>query len=128
MLHLRHHVVVDDHHLDVMHLVHHLVHLDLNFCMDHYLLAHQLMNLYVADNFHHLLVDVHLADVQQNLDEQNLDADLTFLVVHLVHLRDVVGDVELHHQLRMDYFLHVVDVELHHQLRKDYFLDAQLVA
>jgi hypothetical protein len=36
MLHLHHHVVVDVHHLDEMHLVHRPVHLDLNFYMDHY--------------------------------------------------------------------------------------------
>jgi hypothetical protein len=84
------------------------------------------MNQYVVESLNRLQVDAPLADVQQNLDEQILDADLTFLVVHLVHLLVVVVDVELHHQLRMDYFLHVVDVELLHQLRMDYFLDAQL--
>jgi hypothetical protein len=84
------------------------------------------MNQYVVESLNRLQVDAPLADVQQNLDEQILDADLTFLVVHLVHLLVVVVDAEQLHQLRMDYFLHVVDVELLHQLRMDYFLDAQL--
>jgi len=86
------------------------------------------MNQYVVESLNHLQVDVHLVDAQQNLDEQNLDVHQTFLVAD--HFREhplvVVVDVELHHQLRMDYFLHAVDVELHHQLRMDYFLDAQL--
>jgi hypothetical protein len=88
------------------------------------------MNQYVVESLNHLQVDVHLVDAQQNLDEQNLDVHQTFLVAD--HFREhplvVVVDVELHHQLRMDYFLHVVDVEPHHQLRMDYFPDAQLVA
>jgi hypothetical protein len=127
MLHLHHRVVVDVHHLGEMHLVHHPVHLDLNFYMDHYSLVHQLMNQFVVESLNHLQVDAHLADVQQNLDEQILDEHLTFLVAD--HFREhplvAVVDVELHHQLRMDYFLHVVDVELRHQLKMDYFLDAQ---
>jgi hypothetical protein len=81
---------------------------------------------YVVGNFRfqfrHLLDEVHL-DVQQNLDEQNLVALLPFLGVVLQFLADAVVGVELHHQLRTDYFLDVVGVELHHQLRKDYFLD-----
>ncbi len=51
--------------------------------------------------FLHLQDVVHL-DVLQNLDEQNLDAHLPYLDV--VHLPDVVVDVELHHLLRMDYY------------------------
>jgi hypothetical protein len=129
MRHLHHRVVVDDRHLGVMHLVHHLVHLDLNFYMDHYLLVHQLMNLYAVDNFHHLLADAHLQDVQQNLDEQNLGAHLTFLDAdHFrAHLRDVAVDAELHSQLKMDYFQDVVDAELQRHLKMDYFLDVELV-
>ncbi len=73
--------------------------------------------------FLHLQDVVHL-DVLQNLDEQNLDVHLPYLDV--VHLLDVVVDVELHHQLRMDYFQDVVGVELRHQLRMDYFQDVAL--
>jgi hypothetical protein len=128
MLHLHHRVVVDVHHLGEMHLVHHPVHLDLNFYTDHYSLVHQLMNQFVVESLNHLLVDAHLVDAQQNLDEQILDANQTYLVV--VHFREhplvAVVDVEHHHQLRMDYFLHVVDVEQRHQLKMDYFLVAQL--
>ena len=84
------------------------------------------MNQYVVESLSHLQVDVHLVDAQQNLDEQNLDAHQTFLVAD--HFREhplvAVVVVELHHQLRMDYFLHVVGVELHHYLKMDYFLDA----
>jgi hypothetical protein len=71
--------------------------------------------------FLHLRDVVHL-DVLQNLDEQNLDARLPYLVVVHQFLVVVVVGVELHHQLRMDYFLDAVGVELHHQLRMDYFL------
>jgi hypothetical protein len=84
---------------------------------------------YVVGNFRfqfrHLLDEVHL-DVLQNLDEQNLVALLPFLDEVLRFLADVVVGVELHHQLRKDYFLDEVGVELHHLLRKDYFLDAVL--
>jgi hypothetical protein len=69
-------------------------------------------------------------DVQQNLDELNLDVHLSYLDV--VHLLVVVVDVELHHQLRMDYFQDAVqvDVELLHQLsqsemKRDYFLGVE---
>jgi GMP synthase PP-ATPase subunit len=76
------------------------------------------------------LLDVHFADVQQNLDEQNLDVHLTFLDVgrRLMNLLHVVVDEEQRHQLRMDYFLDAVDEELRHLLRMDYFLDAELQA
>jgi hypothetical protein len=86
------------------------------------------MTQYVVESLNHLLVDAHLVDAQQNLDEQNLDAHQTFQDVDHFQARrsDVVVDVEHYHQLRMDYFLHVADVEHHHQLRMDYFLDAQL--
>jgi hypothetical protein len=81
-------------------------------------------HLYVVGNFlfqfRHLLDAVHL-DELQNLDEQNRDAPLPFLVV--VHLVVVLVGVELRHQLRKDYFLDVVGVELRHLQRMDYFLD-----
>jgi hypothetical protein len=72
-------------------------------------MAHQ----YVVGNFL-LKVDAVMMDAQQNLDALNLDVVLTYLdVVNLVHHRlDVVVDVELHHQLKMDYCQDVVDVEL----------------
>jgi len=71
--------------------------------------------------YQHLLDVVNLVGLQ-NLDELNLDEDLTCQVV--VHLLLVVPvDVE-RHQLRMDYFLGAVDVELRRQLRMDYFQDA----
>jgi hypothetical protein len=55
-----------------------------------------------------------MMDAQQNLDVLNLDAVLTYPdVVNLVHHRlDVVVDVELRYQLKMDYCQDVVDVEL----------------
>jgi hypothetical protein len=65
--------------------------------------------------------------VLQNLDEQNLDVDLTCPdEVHLLHQLGVQVDVE-RHQLRMDYFQDAVDVELRHLKRTDYFQDAGLV-
>ena len=84
----------------------------------------------VTDNFqdHQFLQDVVYLDEQQNQDEQNQDAVLTFRDVHLVHLPDVVVDVEPHHQLRMDYFRDVVGVErqalFHLQLKMDCCLGA----
>ena len=84
----------------------------------------------VTDNFQdrQYLQDVEYLDEQQNQDEQNQDVVLTFRDVHLVHLQDVVVDVELRHQLRMDYFRGVVDVELlamfHLQLKMDCYLGA----
>jgi hypothetical protein len=72
--------------------------------------------LYVVGNFL-LKVDAVMMDAQQNLDVLNLDAVLTYPdVVNLVHHRlDVVVDVELRHQLKMDYCQDVVDVELRYQ-------------
>ena len=68
-------------------------------------------------NLEHQL-DVVKMDVQQNQDALNLDVVLTFLdVVNLAHYLQVfVVDVELRHQLKMDYFLDVVDVELRYLL------------
>jgi hypothetical protein len=85
------------------------------------------LHLYVVDSFlirFLRLQDVVHLDVLQNLDEQNLDAHLPYLDV--VHLRDVVVDVERHHQLRMDYFLDVVGVELRHLSRMDCYQDVAL--
>jgi hypothetical protein len=69
----------------------------------------------------HLLVDEILLDVQQILVVLSPDVDRSFL--DEAHLSDVEVGVELHHQLKMDYFLDEVGVELHHQLKMDYFLD-----
>ena len=73
--------------------------------------------------FLHLQDVVHL-DEQQNLDEQNPDAHLPYLDV--VHLRDVVVDVEPRHLLRMDCYQDVVGVELRHLLRMDCYQDEAL--
>jgi hypothetical protein len=107
--------------------LHHLVHL-LNLVNDMDLKMLKL-HLCVVDSFLiqflHLLDVAHL-DALQNLDEQNLDAHLSYLDVVHQFLVVVVVDVELHHLLRKDYFLDVVGVELRHQLRMDYFLGAEL--
>jgi hypothetical protein len=89
-------------------------------------MAHQ----YVVGNFL-LKVDAVMMDAQQNLDALNLDVVLTYLdVVNLVHHRlDVVVDVELHHQLKMDYCQDVVDVELrfllNYPMKMDYYLGVE---
>ena len=71
--------------------------------------------------YQHLLDVVSLVGLQ-NLDELNLDEDLTCqVVVHLLLVALV--DVELRHQLRMDYFQDAVDVELRYLKRMDYFRD-----
>jgi hypothetical protein len=82
---------------------------------------------YVVGNFQyqHLLDVVNLVGLQ-NLDELNLDEDLTCQVaVHLLRQLVVPVDVE-RRQLRMDYFQDAVDVELRHLKRMDYFQDAVL--
>jgi hypothetical protein len=92
--------------------------------MDQQMLNHQ-HHQYVVGNFRyqHLLDVVNLVE-QQNLDELNLDADLTCqVVVHLSHQLVVPVDADLRHQLRMDYFQDAVDVELHYLKRMDYFQD-----
>jgi hypothetical protein len=95
--------------------------------MDRQLLNHQQ---YVVGSFQYQhLLDVVNLDVLQNLDELNPDVDLTCLVaVHLLHQLVEPVDVELHHQLRTDYFRDVVDVELlamfHLQLKMDCYLGA----
>jgi len=71
--------------------------------------------------YQHLLDVVNLVGLQ-NLDELNQDEDLTCQV--LVHQQLVVPvDVEVRHQLRMDYFQDAVDVELRYPKRMDYFRD-----
>jgi hypothetical protein len=80
MHHLRHRVVVDDRHQDVED--HHLV---LRLLV--YLICMEKMRrgnfLDVVQNLNHLMQDVVLLDVRQNLDAQNLDAIPPFLdVVH----------------------------------------------
>jgi hypothetical protein len=81
---------------------------------------------YVVGNFQcqHLLDVVNLVGLQ-NLDELNLDEDLTCQVV-VLQLRQLVGqvDAELRHQLRMDYFRGAVDVGLRYLKRMDYFRGA----
>jgi hypothetical protein len=123
MHHLRHRVVVDDRHQDVVD--HHLVRQLLV-----YLIYTEKMRranfLDVVQNLDHLMQDVVHQDVQQNLDAQNLDAIPPFLdVVHqfLVNQLVVAADVELRHLLKMDCFLDVADVELRHLLKMDCFLD-----
>ena len=87
-------------------------------------------HLHAVGNFQyqHLLDVVNLV-VLQNLGELNLVADLTYLVAaHQLHQLVEPVDVELRHQLRMDYFRDAVDVELRHQLRMDYFLGVVLAS
>ena len=109
-----------DHHDLVRHLVRVLVrhllmdHLD---GMDRYLLVRRY--LYVVDianqNLEHLQ-DVEKMDALQNLDEQNLDAVLTFQDVVRHFPADVQVGVELRHLLKMDCYLDEVGVELHYLL------------
>jgi hypothetical protein len=76
--------------------------------------------------YQHLLDVVNLVGLQ-NLDELNLDEDLTCQVaVHLLHQLDVQVGADLRHQLRMDCFQVAVDVELRYLKRMDYFQDAAL--
>ena len=86
----------------------------------------ELPHQFLVGNFRYqYLLDVVNLDVLQNLDELNLDADLTCqVVVHLLLVVQVAAD--LRHQLRMDYFQGAVDVELRHQLKMDYCQDAAL--
>jgi hypothetical protein len=87
-----------------------------------------LARLCAVDSFHFLhQQDVAHLDVLQNLDEQIRDVRRPYLDVAL-HLVGVVADVELHRQLKMDYFLDVVGVEQRYLKRKDYFPDVALQA
>ena len=73
--------------------------------MDRQMLNHQCHQFVVGSfQYQHLLDVVNLVG-QQNLDELNLDADLTCqVVVHLLRQLVVLVDADLRHQLRMDYF------------------------
>jgi hypothetical protein len=127
MHHLRHLVVVGDRHQDVAD--HHLV-LQLLVYLIYKEKLRRANFLDVEQNLNHLMQDVAHQDVQQNLDEQNLDAIPPFLVVvlqFLVNLLVVVVVAELRHQLKMDYCPDAVDAELRHQLKMDCFLVAVLV-
>jgi hypothetical protein len=120
---LRHRVVVGDRHQDVVD--HHLVLQLLVYliCMEKLRRANFLD---VVQNLDHQMQDVVHQGVQQNLDEQNLDAIPPFLdevLRFLANLQVVVVDVELLHQLKMDYYLDVVGAELRRQLKMDCFLD-----
>jgi hypothetical protein len=113
MLHLRHHVVVDDRRLDVVD--HQLVHLHLVYLI--YTVMKMVRHQCVVENLRQLMgrrFAVHL-DVLQILDEQNLDVVQTFQVVAVHHL-----DVAV---LRL---VVVVDVVLCHQLKTDCCLDEEL--
>jgi hypothetical protein len=123
MHHLRHRVVVGDRHQDVVD--HHLVLQLLVYliCMEKMRRANFLD---VVQNLNRQMQDVVRLDVQQNLDELNRDVIPPFLVVvhqFLENLQVVVVDVELRHQLKMDYYLDVVGAELRRQLKMDCFLD-----
>jgi hypothetical protein len=74
------------------------------------------------------LVHLHPQDVVHLVVLQNLDV-VRLVVEHLdaLHPLDAVVDVELHHQLRMDYFLDVEDVELLPLPRMDCYPDEVLV-
>ncbi len=110
-----------DHHDLVHHSVHDLVRrllMDRLDGMDRYLLVRRYLYLQnVVDianqNLEHLQ-DVEKMDALQNLDEQNLDAVLTFQDVVRHFPADVQVGVELRHLLKMDYYLDEVGVELHH--------------
>jgi hypothetical protein len=110
------------------HLVHHLSHLvnDMDLTM---LVLHQYEVGNFLFQFRHLLVVLRLV-VLQNLDEQNLDALLSFLDEVLpfpfqIDLVVVVVGVELRHRLKMDCYLDAVDEELRHRLKMDCYLDAE---
>ena len=88
----------------------------------------ELPHQFLVGNFRYqyLLDVVNLVELQ-NLDELNLDADLTCqFAAHQLHQLVVQVAADLRHQLRMDYFQGAVDVELRHQLKMDYCQDAAL--
>ena len=88
----------------------------------------ELPHQFLVGNFRYqYLLDVVNLVGLQNLDELNLDEDLTCQVaVHLLHQLDVQVGADLRHQLRMDCFQVAVDVELRYLKRMDYFQDAAL--
>jgi hypothetical protein len=84
---------------------------------------------YVVGNFldHQYLLDVEYLDALQNRDELNQDVVLTFQLVHLVRLLDVVVDAELRHQLKMDCYQDAVGEEqMRHLLKMDCYRDVEL--
>jgi hypothetical protein len=124
MLHLRHHVVVDDHHLDVAdHQQVHRQYLVYSIYKEMLMVHHQC----VVENLNllmvHLMQVVHHLDVLQILDEQNLDAIQSFLDEVLQYLADVVVVAELRHLLKMDCYLDEVDAEPRRLLKMDCCLD-----
>ena len=91
-------------------------------------MLNHLRHLHVVGNFQfqHLLDVVNLVELQ-NLDELNLDEDLTCQVAgHQSHQLVVPADADLRHLKRMDYFQDAVDVELRHLKRMDCFQDVAL--
>jgi hypothetical protein len=77
----------------------------------------------------YLQVAVYLV-APQNQDAQNQDVVLTFQVEHRLHRQDVVVDVELRCQLKMDCYRDVVDAErylfqLNQRLKTDYCPDVE---
>ena len=101
--------------------------MDLNCDMDRMHLVH-LLHLDAVQIHLDVLVLLRLQDVVrlvvlQNLDVEHLDVEH----LDVLHPLDVVVDVELHHQLRMDYFLDVEDVGLLPLPRMDCYLDVVLV-
>lgn len=84
--------------------------MDLNCDMD--LMLVHLLHLDEVQNLD-VLVRPHLQDVEHLVVQQNLDVVLLVVVrLDVQRPMDVVVDVELHHLLRMDYFLDEEDVEL----------------
>ena len=84
---------------------------------------------YVVGNYrdHLYLQDVVYLVAPQNQDARNQDAVLTFQGARQLNRQDVVVDVELRSQLKMDYCPDVVDGErylfqLNLQLKMDYYL------
>jgi hypothetical protein len=123
MLHLRHRVVVDDHHLDVVH--HLLVHLHLVYliCKEKLMVRHLCVVEILNQLMGHLMQDAAHLVVRQILGEQNPDEIPPFLVVVLQFPQVVVVGAELRHLLKMDCYLGEADVELRHLLKMDYYLD-----
>ena len=82
------------------------LHCDMDLMLVHLLHLDEVQNLDV-------LVRPHLQDVEHLVVQQNLDVVLLVVVrLDVQRPMDVVVDVELHHLLRMDYFLDEEDVEL----------------
>jgi hypothetical protein len=87
---------------------------------------------YAVGNYrdHLYLQDAVYLVAPQNQDAQNQDVVLTFQVAHRLNQQDVVVDVELHCQLKMDCCRDVVGAErylfqLNQQLKMDYCPDVE---